>query len=102
MAGTTRAAPWRSSSASSARSTARARRPGAIGSTIEISVQRREAAREERQAALEHGRYARYGREVARAGCDHRVFYVDPRGGPEGLRLLADEVAIPLHDEFGA
>ena len=66
-------------------------------STIEVSVQRRVGGtRDERQAALE------YGLEVARAGCDHLVFYVDPRGGPEGLRLLADEVATPLRDELGA
>ena len=66
-------------------------------SAIEISVQRRVGStREERQAALE------YGRAVARAGCDHLVFYVDPRGGPQDLRLIADEVATPLRDEFGA
>jgi hypothetical protein len=38
---------------------------------------------------------------VARQGCDHLVYYLDPRGGPGALRLLADEVARPLRDEFG-
>ena len=59
--------------------------------------------REERRAALEYGRYGReVAREVAREGCGHLVSYVDPRGGPEGLRLLADEVVTPLRDGFGA
>jgi len=64
--------------------------------TVEVSVQRRGGSNaEERQAALE------YGRAVAGEGCDHLVLYLDPRDGPDGLRLLADEVARPLCDEFG-
>jgi alkanesulfonate monooxygenase SsuD/methylene tetrahydromethanopterin reductase-like flavin-dependent oxidoreductase (luciferase family) len=65
-------------------------------STVEVSVQHRVGTNpEERRAALD------YGRDVARRGCDHLVYYLDPRGGPEGLRLLADEVARPLRDEVG-
>jgi alkanesulfonate monooxygenase SsuD/methylene tetrahydromethanopterin reductase-like flavin-dependent oxidoreductase (luciferase family) len=65
--------------------------------TVEVSVQCRVGSNpDDRRAALE------YGREVARRGCDHLVLYLDPRAGPEGLRLLADEVAFPLRDEFGA
>ncbi len=63
--------------------------------SVEVSVQRRVGSSpEDRRAALD------YGREVARQGCDHLVLYLDPRSGPEGLRLLADEVARPLRGEF--
>ncbi|MGO9179651.1 MAG: hypothetical protein ACLQBX_18895 [Candidatus Limnocylindrales bacterium] len=62
----------------------------------QVSIQRRGGANpEDRRAALD------YGREVARQGCDHLVLVLDPRSGPDGLRLLADEVARPLRDEFG-
>ena len=65
-------------------------------STVEVSVQRRVGpGPDERAAALA------YGRAIARAGCDHLVFYMDPRTGPGGLQALADEVARPLRDELG-
>ena len=65
--------------------------------TVEVSAQQRVAATaEERRAAL------RYGRAMARAGCDHLVLYMDPRDGPEALQALASEVAEPLREEFGA
>jgi alkanesulfonate monooxygenase SsuD/methylene tetrahydromethanopterin reductase-like flavin-dependent oxidoreductase (luciferase family) len=66
-------------------------------STVEVSIQHRVGTNpEERRAALD------YGLDAARRGCDHLIYYLDPRGGPDGLRLLADEVARPLRDEFGA
>jgi alkanesulfonate monooxygenase SsuD/methylene tetrahydromethanopterin reductase-like flavin-dependent oxidoreductase (luciferase family) len=38
------------------------------------------------------------GRQFAKVGCDYLILYMDARDGPEGLELLAREVAAPLKE----
>ena len=61
--------------------------------TVSVQIRAGESAADRRDA-LESGV------AYARAGCDHLVLVMPARLGPDGLRLVAQEVAEPLRDRL--
>jgi alkanesulfonate monooxygenase SsuD/methylene tetrahydromethanopterin reductase-like flavin-dependent oxidoreductase (luciferase family) len=66
---------------------------GRDSSQITVSVQIRAG-----ENARERGLAAELGRDYARAGCDHLIIVILARVGPDGLGVMASEVAEPVQE----